>query len=636
MTEKSSENSKPKTTAKTTKSTAAKKQKSARAAKVSEAAIKSDKPSTDKPSQEAYLVLARKYRPHDFSDLIGQDAMVQTLRNAFKSNRIAQSYMLSGVRGVGKTTTARILARALNFETDKVNAPTIDMKQEGRHCSAIMAGTHVDIMEMDAASHTGIDDIREIIEAARYKPVSARFKVYIIDEVHMLSKSAFNGLLKTLEEPPAHVKFIFATTELRKVPVTVLSRCQRFDLRRIDIHALNQHFANIAAKENVKINNEAISLIARAAEGSVRDGLSMLDQAFARAGKTAIAASDIRSMLGLADKAEILILLKAMFKGDAEKSLNMFREFYEKGGDPQQIISDMADAVHSITRMKATGQENSADDQPEAAKQELASLSEALSMSLLHRAWQTLLQGYDEVSGAPNQLSAAEMVLLRLTFMSDLPSPADLINALKHTREQQSLSSNDPHNQMMSEQTSSNQDTTLQKTPFGRGETPETTANRAINGRAQQTAPDVFTQINQEEIEQGESKNHPIPHIRTFEDVIALIGMKRDVKLKLQVEEYAELVNFAPGRIELHLLEDADEGVAGELSKKLTNWTGNRWMVALSHERGQSTIASQRRKMEQQELVQIKSHPVVEAALKTFPGAEITAIKPIKPTPDNT
>ena len=562
-------------------------------------------------AQEAYLVLARKYRPADFSDLIGQDAMVQTLRNAFASGRIAQSYMLSGVRGVGKTTTARILARALNYETDKVNEPTIDMKTQGTHCPAIMAGTHVDVMEMDAASHTGIDDIREIIEAARYKPVSARYKVYIIDEVHMLSKSAFNGLLKTLEEPPAHVKFIFATTELRKVPVTVLSRCQRFDLRRIDMDALTDHFSAIAKKEKVKIKDDAISLIARAAEGSVRDGLSLLDQAFARAGKTDITAADIRSMLGLADRAEILALLKAIFKGQAETALTSFRTFYENGGDPQQIIADMAEAVHTVTRSKALSSQQGNNDQPEAAQKEIEEMAGALSHAVLHRAWQTLLKGYDEVGNAPNQLSAAEMVLLRLTYMSDLPSPGDLITALKNAKD-------GPVNAGVQNNAPPTQDqpkATLSDGPRG----------RVINGPDHHLEPDIF----QDPQATPQAQSQAAPFLQSFQDVVALIGEQRDVKLKLQVEEYAELVNFAPGRIELHMLEGADDGFVSDLSNKLTRWTGQRWMVALSHERGQQTIGQQRRAQEQKELEQIKSHPTVEAAMKAFPGAQITDIKPL-------
>ena len=585
---------------------------------------KAKKPAAKKQSEtgeEPYLVLARKYRPHDFETLIGQEAMVQTLRNAFASGRIAQSYMLSGVRGVGKTTTARILARALNYETDKVKEPTIDMPTPGTHCESIMDGSHVDVMEMDAASHTGIDDIREIIEAARYKPVSARYKVYIIDEVHMLSKSAFNGLLKTLEEPPAHVKFIFATTELRKVPVTVLSRCQRFDLRRVPMEMLSSHFKGIAKQEKVKIKEDALHLVARAAEGSVRDGLSLLDQAFARTGKTAIAPEDIRSMLGLANQAEILNLLEAMFAGQAETALNAFRSIYEQGGDPQQIISELAESVHAITTCKAIGEAGEANDQPEAVQKALSSMAEKLSHAVLHRAWQALLKGYAEVGEAPNQLSAAEMVLLRLIYMSDLPSPEDLVKALKHAKN--------------NTQAGMAQKETPAPAPAPTSQQIEQFAARSVNGpevqQEIQQAPDIF----QESAIETKAQTIAVPVIASFKDLVALIGEKRDVKLKLQIEEFAELVTFAPGRIEVHLLPGADEGFIGDLSSKLTRWTGDRWMVALSHERGQPTLASQRRQEEEKELAQITAHPTVEETLKTFQGAEITGIKPINPEQDD-
>lgn len=606
-----------------------------------------DKPSTKKPSkaksstkskkteqgaaQDPYLVLARKYRPADFRDLIGQEPMVQTLRNAFESNRIAQGFMLSGVRGVGKTTTARILARALNYETESINSPTIDMKEEGTHCPAIMAGTHVDVMEMDAASHTGIDDIREIIEAARYKPVSARYKVYIIDEVHMLSKSAFNGLLKTLEEPPAHVKFIFATTELRKVPVTVLSRCQRFDLRRIDIRDLEQHFSNIANLEKVKIDEDALALIARAAEGSVRDGLSLLDQAFARADQKSISADNVRSMLGLADQSEILRVLGAIFAGDAPVALTEFRKFYDHGGDPQQIISDMAEAVHMVTRTKAlSGTKGSieddhltGDDLPEAVKAQIIEMAEKISMAVLSRAWQTLLKGYDEIGKAPNQLSAAEMIIMRLLYMSDLPSPGDVIAALKKAPDGPVAGGGVPANGGQKSQGPQSNGAPSQND----GGAGAHTLSRSVNG------PDMHFESTPELAVNTvpHAENNQLPTLESFADVLELIGEKRDVKLKLQLEEYAELVRFSPGSIELHLLDGATDGLAGDLTNKLSRWTGTRWMVALSHERGQETIGSQRRVREQKELEQIKTHPSVLDVMQNFPGAEIVSIRPIKP-----
>lgn len=560
----------------------------------------SAKGSTD----DNYLVLARKYRPSNFDDLIGQSAMVETLRNAFANNRIAQAFMLSGVRGVGKTTTARILARALNYEKKGVTNPTIDLPDEGEHCASIMAGSHVDVLEMDAASHTGIDDIREIIEAARYKPMAARYKVYIIDEVHMLSKSAFNGLLKTLEEPPGHVKFIFATTELRKVPVTVLSRCQRFDLRRIDIKDLENHFAKIAKLESVKIDPKAISLVAKAAEGSVRDGLSLLDQAFASAEKKAITETDIRHMLGLADQSEIVKLLRTLLEGNASEALISFNSFYEKGNDPRQIIAELAETVHLITRSKALEGETDTADLPEAVRHEITEMAKALPMAVLSRAWQALLKGYDEIASAPNQVSAAEMVILRLVYMANLPTPDELISAIEKLPPDDQASKGN----LNAEQAGGGSASKMQHAVNGPN-------IREIGEQAPQITPETVQNI--------------LPRIRSFADIINLISEKRDMKLKLQLEEYAELVRFAPGSIELHILEGADDGLAGKLSNKLTSWTGERWMVALSHERGKATIGSERRAKEQSELTKIKNHPVIEQVLQKFPGAEITDISPL-------
>ena len=333
-----------------------------------------------------YVVLARKYRPTTFDDLIGQGAMVTTLQNAFAADRIAQGFMLTGVRGVGKTTTARILSRALNYEREGVDKPTFDMPELGRHCVEIMEGRHPDVLEMDAASNTGVDNIREIIESARYRPLVARHKVFLIDEVHMLSKGAFNALLKTLEEPPEHVKFIFATTEVRRVPVTVLSRTQRFDLRRVDVPALIAHFQRIVAKEGAEAEDEALALIARAAGGSVRDGLSLLDQAIAM-GSGRIEAAQVRAMLGLADRGRIYDLLDKLFGGAAGEALQQFAGLYGDGADPQQILADLADAVHVVTRSKALGAEAAGEVLPAEEKRRAAALGSRLSMALLSRAW---------------------------------------------------------------------------------------------------------------------------------------------------------------------------------------------------------------------------------------------------------
>ncbi|MBZ0218732.1 MAG: DNA polymerase III subunit gamma/tau, partial [Fimbriimonadaceae bacterium] len=383
--------------------------------------------------QTPYRVLARKYRPSNFSELVGQDALVRTLANAFSTGRIAQAYILTGVRGVGKTTTARIIARALNYSRPGApDAPSLDMEEMGLHCAEIMESRHVDVIEMDAASRTGIGDIREIIESVRYRPVAARYKVYIIDEVHMLSTQAFNGLLKTLEEPPEHVKFIFATTEIRKVPVTVLSRCQRFDLRRVEGDVLIAHLKSIADQEKVDLEDEAAAVIARAAEGSVRDGLSILDQAIAH-GSGAVKANDVRDMLGLADRARIIDLFGSVMAGDVAKALHEVKDQYDAGADPVVILSDLAAFVHFVTRIKFVPEAAKDQALAEAERNAAQGFAEKLDMRILTRAWQVLLKGIGETQVAAQPFAAAEMVIVRLAHMADLPTPDELIRKLAKT-----------------------------------------------------------------------------------------------------------------------------------------------------------------------------------------------------------
>src|SRR6478735_8751027 len=377
-----------------------------------------------------YRVLARKYRPKTFDDLIGQEAMVRTLSNAFETGRIPQAWMLTGVRGVGKTTTARILARGLNYQkADGSGKPTIHMPELGVHCEAIMESRHVDVLEMDAASHTGIDDVRQIIDGIRYSPVSARYKVYIIDEVHMLSEKAFNAFLKTLEEPPPHAKFIFATTEIRKVPVTVLSRCQRFDLRRVETDVLAAHLTSIVGKEKVDAEPDALGLIARAAEGSVRDSLSLLDQAIAHAGGH-IRADEVRGMLGLADRTRIIDLFENLARGDIGAAFNEFREQYDTGADPVVVLSDLAEFVNFVTRVKAVPSTADNIALSETERSRGREFAAKLSMRVLSRMWQMLLKGITEVQGATRPAAAAEMVLVRIAYAADLPTPDEVIRTL--------------------------------------------------------------------------------------------------------------------------------------------------------------------------------------------------------------
>ncbi len=544
-----------------------------------------------------YRVLARKYRPQSFVDLIGQEPMVRTLTNAFHTGRIAQAYMLTGVRGVGKTTTARILARALNYSIPgKVDQPTIDMDEMGEHCAAIMEGRHVDVIEMDAASHTGIDDIREIIEAVRYKPAIARYKVYIIDEVHMLSKAAFNGLLKTLEEPPEHVKFIFATTEVRKVPVTVLSRCQRFDLRRIEPGRLIGLMKDIMASEKVEIDDAALTMIARAAEGSVRDALSILDQAIAHAAGT-VSAEEVREMLGLADRALTIDLFAEVMGGDVVAALARLKQLFDVGADPAVVLEDLAAFTHLVTRLKLAP--SAAEDEALTAEERArgSDFAGKLSLRALARAWQMLLKGIEETREASRPLAAADMVIVRLAHAADLPTPDEALRALKGDggAPRDAAPASAP-------------------APSGEGSRARMSATGAV-ARAPAAAP------------QAASRAIPTAEVSSFADLVALAGQHRELRLKHELETVVRLVRFEPGRIEVALTEHAVPGLAGTLSKKLEEWTGTRWMIAVAREGGGPTIAEERRNAQDQLRDDARADPLVAAVLERFPGAEIVDVR---------
>ncbi|WP_280950375.1 MULTISPECIES: DNA polymerase III subunit gamma/tau [Rhodomicrobium] len=560
-----------------------------------------------------YLVLARKYRPQTFQDLIGQDAMVRTLKNAFHSGRIAQGYMLTGVRGVGKTTTARIIARALNYSKPGQDlGPTIDMPDFGEHCQAIIESRHVDVVEMDAASHTGIDDIREIIESVRYKPAYARYKVFIIDEVHMLSKAAFNGLLKTLEEPPPHVKFIFATTEIRKVPVTVLSRCQRFDLRRIDAALLTEHFGKLVKAEGQSAEPEALALIARAAEGSARDGLSILDQALAH-GEGTVKAADVLAMLGLADRGRVYDLLDAVLGGDPKTAIAQLAALHNDGADPIQIVGDLAEAVHAATRIKAAGEESVATlSAAERARAKL--VAGRLSMGALSRAWQMLLKGLDEVARAPRGMTAAEMLLIRMCYAADLPSPDELIRSLTGRTQAQTKGEPSGNESAVRGHVPDSSDA-MSSVPPGR---------RAMGGESGAVSEARMP-------EQAAAPAPALPALQSFADVVALANEKRDVKLKIALEDAVEIVRFKPGQIELHLLDAAPKELANELARKLKHWTGERWMISVTDERGSTPLGVLRRAREAKLLEDARRHPAVQSVLRHFPEAEITAVRELGP-----
>jgi DNA polymerase-3 subunit gamma/tau len=589
---------------------------------------------SEENTSQPYRVLARKYRPQNFNDLIGQEPMVQTLSNAFKTGRIAQAYMLTGVRGVGKTTTARILARALNYKNGDIDQPTIDLAQEGEHCRAIIEGRHMDIIEMDAASNTGIDDMRDLIESAQYRPASARYKVYIIDEVHMLSKSAFNGLLKTLEEPPEHVKFIFATTEIRKVPVTVLSRCQRFDLRRIEAGTLTQHLADICEKENVKAETDALAMVARAGDGSVRDALSMLDQAIAHGageGDTGITAESMRDMLGLSDRARIVDLFESIMKGDIAAALAELKSQYDTGAEPELVLTDLADFIHLVTRLKYVPDTQNDGSLTEIEKTRGKEFSEKLSVRILGRAWQMLLKGLSEVGSAERPLAAAEMVLVRLTHASSLPTPDELLKEMNQsgeaTRTSPLSASESP-----AQGASANADATAGSPNGGSPSALSPTQPVMSSGQSGSGASNVVAMKPAEpepvfQAPQPATEEQNFKTLNSFDELIFLIEDKRDLALKTLIKRHVRLVSFVDGRMEMNLVENAPRDFLGTLGKRLEEWTGKRWVLSISAEQGHPTLAEQEAQENDARMDDAKSDPAVEAIMMQFPGARIIDIR---------
>ena len=595
--------------------------------------------------ESEYRVLARKYRPSDFDGLIGQEAMVRTLSNAIEAGRLAHAFVLTGVRGVGKTTTARIMAKALNCQS--FDGPTMTPCGICDACVSISESRHVDVLEMDAASRTGVDDVREIIDSVRYAPVSARYKVYIIDEVHMLTKQAFNALLKTLEEPPAHVKFIFATTEIRKLPVTVLSRCQRFDLRRIEPDVLVGHLKGIADKEGADIDDGALAMIARAAEGSVRDSLSLLDQAIAHGGGH-VAGDAVRDMLGLADRGQILDLFEQVMKGETAAALDNLRRQYDRGADPIVVLSDLLDVAHWLTRLKVI---------PDAGEDALASPAERdqgrdmaakLAMPALTRAWQMLLKGLGETRTAPSPIAAAEMVLIRLAFAADLPNPADLVKQLKQNGGAGAPAAGSPHGTAgpgapgpgPSAMTGSAAAPPMSGTgPARMTATGATTGSvsGSVSGTASGPATGTVSGLATETVsgaavvairpDAAPETTAPFPPPATYEGLVDLFRSNKEVPLAVVLSDHVRLVAYAPGRITLNPSARAPADLSLRMKQCLKTWTGMDWTIAFSSEGGDASLREQAQARQQQIRDEAMAHPLVRSVLDVWPEAELISVR---------
>ncbi len=550
-------------------------------------------------SDHAYQVLARKYRPATFADLVGQEAMVRTLKNAFAADRIAHAFMMTGIRGTGKTTTARIIAKGLNcVGLDGKGGPTTEPCGLCEPCRAIAEGRHVDVMEMDAASRTGVNDMREVIDSVHYRAASARYKIYIIDEVHMLSNAAFNALLKTLEEPPAHVKFIFATTEIRKVPVTVLSRCQRFDLKRIEPEVQMALLRKIADAEGAQITDGALALITRAAEGSARDATSLLDQAISNgAGETT--ADQVRAMLGLADRGRVLDLFDMIMKGQAAQALAELSGQYADGADPMAVLRDLAEITHWLSVIKITPEAAEDPTTPQEERERGLEMAKILPMRVLSRMWQMLLKALEEVAQAPNAMMAAEMAVIRLTHVADLPDPETLVKKL------------------MSQ--------TAPALPTGGA--PAGGGGGMVHG-ALRMAPAAPmrgpTMMGGQALALAES---PLAFYATFDHVVELIREKRDMRLLVEVETGLRLVKYAPGRIEFEPAPSAAPDLAARLGQRLQGWTNERWALSVVSSGGAPTIAEDRDREENEARAEALQNPLVQAVMLAFPGTKIAEIR---------
>ena len=541
-----------------------------------------DTSNTEDSNTEPYRVLARKYRPQNFSDLLGQETMVQILSNAFSSGRIAHAYMLTGVRGIGKTTTARLLARALNYSSEEINEPTINISKHGYHCKEIMESRHIDVLEMDAASRTGIADIREIIDSVSYSTTSARFKIYIIDEVHMLSKSAFNGLLKTLEEPPAHVKFIFATTEVHKIPLTILSRCQRFDLKQLDETDMMSLLSKVCDNENVDIPKNILSIIGKAASGSARDGLSILDQTITLSQHDPnIDENAIREMLGLSDNSAIIELFESIVIGDIQKALDEIKLQTDRGAEPLNIISSLGEIIHELTVLKVSNDKNDNLLLGPENFSKLIALQENLDVKKLSRFWQMILKANEEIKNSFNPYSALEMVAIRMAYVSDLPTPEEIINSVDTECQ--------------------NKKKKLIK---------KVTEEKVLNHN-----PGV--------IEQNLST------IKSFEDIIEIAGENKNLILKKFLQEDVRLVSFETGHININT-PNGNEEIIKDLIAKLYEWTEQRWVINVSAKQGEDTILEKQKQKQDDIIDELSNTEEMKKVLEAFPESRITSVNKIE------
>jgi len=555
-----------------------------------------------------YRVLARKYRPTRFADLIGQEAMVRTLSNAIASGRIAHAFVLTGVRGIGKTTTARIVARALNcVGPDGTGGPTLDPCGVCEHCVAIADDRHMDVVEMDAASHNGVDEIRDLTDGARYRPVKARYKIYILDEVHMLSKPAFNALLKTLEEPPEHVKFIFATTEIRKVPITVLSRCQRFDLRRIDQAVMAEYLATVAGKEGRTVAPAAAALLGRAADGSARDGLSLLDRALAHV-EGEVGEADVRSLLGLADRTQVFDLFESLMKGDAKAALTQLADAYRSGADPAVVVQDLLDVTHWLTRLKIAPDLANDPTVPEAERARGRELAARLSMPTLARAWQMLLKGLGEIQQAPTPLAAAEMVMVRLTYAADLPTPGEIVSGAGNGAAPPSGSRPTGGGASGRMSTSAVSSSSV-RAPAGNGQV-----------QAMRAQPDAA--------QAAQAETAPDP--KSFVELVQLFQDKREGILHAHLVNGVHLISFEPGKLVFQRAASAPRNLNALLKPLLDRWTGRTWTVFMEDNTdGAPTLSQQAHNAREAQKAEAATHPLVDAVLKAFPGSSIEAVRGI-------